>query len=66
MAKILLIIEFNILLWGILAIGIASCIIRSQELKINKEWQDGLKTHVVYKDCLQDDEKIEGVEYESE
>jgi hypothetical protein len=40
--------------------------IRLEELKINKEWQDGLKIQTVYKNCLYNDENIEGVEIENE
>lgn len=50
--KVLAIIEIVILVWGFFAIGIAYTMISNEELKLQKERQAGLKTHMIYHDCF--------------
>lgn len=50
--KVLAIIEIIILVWGFFAIGIAYDMISYQELKMQQERQNGLKTRTVYHDCF--------------
>lgn len=52
---ILLIVELIIIIWGFFAISIANYIISKEELQLNKERQEGLKTHIVYKNCWEDE-----------
>ena len=50
--KVLAIIEIVILVWGFFAIGMAYDMISYQELKMQQERQNGLKTHMIYHDCF--------------
>lgn len=50
--KGLAIIEIVILVWGFFAIGMAYDMISYQELKMQQERQNGLKTRTVYNDCF--------------
>lgn len=59
--KGLAIIEIIILVWGFFAIGIANYMISKEELRLNRERQEGLKIQTVYKNCSYDEnDKING------
>ena len=54
---ILFTIEIIIIIWGISAIIIADYLISKEELRLQKERQEGLKIHTVYKNCWEDEDK---------
>ena len=49
--KIFIAIELLLIFCGMVAISATHLIIRNEELQINKERQEGLKVHTVYKNC---------------
>lgn len=63
--KVLLGFEIFILAWGFFAVGIANYMVSKEEMRMNRERQEGLKVHTVYKNCLPNDESVEGIEVES-
>lgn len=50
-----LIIEFIVISWGITILLISNYFAYKCDLKLIKERQEGLKTHTVYKNCLEDE-----------
>lgn len=54
--RIFIAIELLFIFCGMVAISVTHLVIRNEELQINKERQEGLKVHTVYKNCLEEED----------
>lgn len=52
---IFLAIEFVLIMWGISLLIIANYLSYKCDLQLIRERQEGLKTHTVYKNCLEEE-----------